>query len=444
MLRRHDTQQTFFYERLRAVSSGLMETAAGTFLLLIAVRWYQAGAVAKAILAAGGSAGLLVSPAVVWFTARLRWPAAQAGSRILALGATAMLVAAICPWLSVFVACTTLGLIAVSSIVPLTTQIYQENYPAEARGRLFSRTFMIRIATAAIMSGVGGWALKGRMEYYRWMIALFGIAIAFASWCLHQCPSRALRLDTGSHPLRGWRYVREDPLFRRTLISWMMMGFANLMMLPLRIEYLANPKYHLALDAEVIAILTGVIPHTARFFMSPVWGHLFDRMNLFALRITLNAGFALGIIAFFTTNSPTGLIAAAIIYGISNAGGDVAWTLWVTRFAPSERVAEYMAVHTFLTGVRGVLAPAAAFYLIDRFSVGRLAVMCGILILLACFVLLPELNSSRLSPPPRTPSALPRSSDTDDRGGDAPVRRTLQNWLKEWVEGLRTGKTGRF
>lgn len=389
-----------------------MEAAGGTFLLLIAVRWFQAGAFAKAILASGSSAGLLLSPAIVWSTARLRWPAALAGSRFLTVGAIAMLIGAICPWLPVYVAGTTLGLIALASVIPLTTQIYQENYPAATRGRLFSRTFMIRIATAAIISAVGGWALKGGMEHYRWMVAMFGLAIGFSAWCLHQCPSRPLREDTGAHPLRGWRYVREDALFRRTLISWMFMGFANLMMLPLRVEYLANPKYGLALDAGMVAVLTGVIPHTARFLMSPVWGHLFDRMNLFALRITLNAGFALGIITFFTSNSPYGLVAAAVIYGISNAGGDVAWTLWVTRFAPPDRVAEYMAVHTFLTGVRGVLAPAAAFYLIDRFTVSNLALTCGLLIAIACLVLLPELNSSRLTPPQRAPVApVPKPVD---------------------------------
>ena len=179
----------------------------------------------------------------------------------------------------------------------------------------------------------------------------------------------------------------------------MLMGFANLMMLPLRIEYLANPKYNLALDTDMVAVLTGVIPHAARFVMSPVWGYLFDRMNFFALRITLNAGFAMGILGFFTSNSAVGLIVSAVIYGISNAGGDVAWSLWVTRFAPAALVAEYMAVHTFLTGVRGVLAPVAAFYLIDRCSVGSLAAGCAALIVGACFVLIPEMGASRVAAP---------------------------------------------
>ena len=45
------TQLTYRYERLRAGAAGIMETAAGTFLLLIAVRHFEAGATAKAIVA---------------------------------------------------------------------------------------------------------------------------------------------------------------------------------------------------------------------------------------------------------------------------------------------------------------------------------------------------------------------------------------------------------
>ena len=40
------TAVTYRYEQWRALSSGVLETAGTTFLLLIAVRWYEAGALA--------------------------------------------------------------------------------------------------------------------------------------------------------------------------------------------------------------------------------------------------------------------------------------------------------------------------------------------------------------------------------------------------------------
>ena len=171
------------------------------------------------------------------------------------------------------------------------------------------------------------------------------------------------------------------------------MGFGNLMMLPLRVEYLANPKYNQAVSIGMIALLTGVIPNLARLVLSPVWGYLFDHMNFFALRVTLNIGFAIGILAFFTTDSLPGLIAGAIVFGVSNAGGDVAWSLWVTKFAPPGRVADYMSVHTFLTGVRGMLAPMIGFYFTSYLTLGVLAsVSCG-LIVLATALLIPEISA---------------------------------------------------
>lgn len=386
------TARTFRYERWRAVSSGIMETAATTFLLVIAVRWFSAGAIAKGLLAAGGSVGLMLSPLVVSLVSTRSWHTSVASARVLAIGALCFVVTAMIPILPVFIICSIVGMAATSIIIPLLTQMYQENYPEAERGRLFSRTVIIRIATAALFSKVAGDALTGNIQHFRWLLLVFAAALGFASFCLGRCPTRSLMPDGSAHPFRAMRFVREDALFRRTLMCWMCMGFANLMMMPLRVEYLANPKYGLALSVEHIALLTGVIPNVARLLMSPIWGNIFDRMNFFALRVTLNLGFAIGIITFFLSGSFEGLVAGAIIYGISNAGGDVAWSLWVTKFAPPDRVADYMSVHTFLTGVRGAIAPMVAFYAVGHFSLATMAFFTAGLIVAGSLLLVPEIR----------------------------------------------------
>jgi MFS family permease len=219
--------------------------------------------------------------------------------------------------------------------------------------------------------------------------------------CLERVPSRPLSVSGGTHPFRALRFVGEDDLFRRTLIMWMLMGFANLMIIPLRVEYLANTtKYGvtwdgLPLTAAKIALFTGVVPNLARLAMSPIWGWLFDRMNFFVLRIALNTGFALGMLTFFATDDLVGLVAGAVIYGVSNAGGDVAWSLWVTKFAPAERVADYMSVHTFFTGVRGVIAPLVAFQLAVYWSPQTISWLGAALILVATLILIPEIKEGK-------------------------------------------------
>lgn len=398
-MQKRRTERTYRYELWRAASSGILETASSTFLLLIAVSWYSAGSLSKAIIAGAGSLGLLLSPTVVFLVTKAGWPTSLAAARILAVGGASFCLAAVSSGLPFFVAGCVIGLAASAAVVPLLTQMYQENYPEKDRGRRFSRTVMIRIAAAAIFSKLAGDALTSHLHLFPVLLWIFGASMAFGSFCLLRCPTNPIRHDGNLHPLRAWRYVRDDRLFRQTLICWMLMGFANLMMFPLRVDYLANPKYNLIYTAGLIALLTGVIPNIARLILSPVWGYLFDHMNFFALRVVLNIGFALGTLTFFMSESLTGMIGGAIVYGISGAGGDVAWSLWVTKFAPPERVADYMSVHTFLTGVRGVIAPLVAFALATPDSLNLLATVSVTLIVAATLILVPEIKFGRKARP---------------------------------------------
>ncbi len=395
------TRLTYRLELQRAVANGILESAGSTFLLLMAVRAFDAGATAKALVASGGSFGLMLAPLVVSQAARLGLPVAVAASRLSLAGGIVFIAMALAPQLPFFVTGSVITMAAASSAVPLMTQVYQENYPDERRGKLFSRTVMVRIAAAALFSEAAGRLLSHDMGLYRWLLVGFSLAFFAAANRLSRCPSTALTMEGGAHPFRAARFAREDRLFRHTLICWMLMGFANLMMLPMRVEYLASDQYHLRLDPRQIALFVGVIPNLARLAMSQVWGWLFDRMNFFLLRVVLNLGFAAGILTFFLSETTTGLVLGAIVFGVAGAGGDVAWGLWVTKLAPPERVADYMSVHTFLTGVRGVVAPLLAFHLAGRFSLGLLGGFSAALIVAASAMLLPEVWARQPSRPGR-------------------------------------------
>ncbi len=404
MTTRERTEATYLYERLRAPAAGILEAAATAFLLLIAVRYYNAGATAKGLVAGGGSLGLLLAPWLVQRVEAACMPVARAASILSAIGALSYLGMALVPRLDVYVIACIVALAASSAAIPLLTQMYQENYPERERGKLFSRTMMIRIGTAALFSHLAGRALDQYEAWFRWLPLVFAAAFAFTAYCLARCPSRPLTASGGTHPFHAFRFLRQDRIFRQTIISWIFLGFATLMMAPLRVEYLANRKYDVRIHGELltpmwIALLTAVIPNVARLILNPVWGWLFDRMNFFVLRITLNFGFMLGIISFFTTGGLSGLILGAIMFGVSNAGADVAWSLWVTKFAPPDRVADYMSVHTFFTGVRGVAAPLVAFYLVARLSPHALGWISVGLIVVASLFLVPEIRFGKAARP---------------------------------------------
>lgn len=384
------TQLTYRIELRKAVALGVLESAGATFLLLIAVRWFEAGAMAKALVASGGSIGLLLSPVMLNVVTRLGWPSARGGAALACVGSAVFLLMAALSVPAAFVAGSAITMACVGASVPLMTQIYRENYPTRHRGKLYSRTVMMRIGTAAVFSELAGRVLSADLSRYRWLLLVFAAAFAFVAWCLVKMPSRPLTDTGGSHPFHAMRHLRNDRVFRHVLVCWMLMGFANLMMLPMRVEYLANERHGLALDVRMIALLVGVIPNVARLLVSPVWGWIFDRTDFLRLRILLNLGFAAGILSFFLSESLPGLVVGAIIFGVSASGGDVAWGLWVTKFASKEHTAEYMAVHTFLTGVRGVIAPQVAFHFTRYVSLTPLAWASAGLILLASLLLVPE------------------------------------------------------
>lgn len=408
------TKKTYLYDRLRSLASGVIDSAASTFLLLMAVKAFDAGSIEKSFIVASGNIGMLLSLWLVPLVERWGKPVMHVASWMMWAGGAAMLVAAGVGTLNVLVISSVVSIGLANAIIPLLTAVYQENYLSRERGKYVSRTFVPRVAATIVFGELAGRLLTQDINLYRWLLVAFAIAFAFAAICLARIPSTALHAKPQSSmppppaasqrsgekgvmlgAFHSMRHLRTDHTLRWTLVSWMLMGFANLMMWPLRVEFLANPKYGLVLNPQQVALYVITIPSVMRLLLSPAWGMLFDRMNFFVLRIILNVGFALGIAAFFTGNSVLGLVLGAAIFGIANAGGEVAWNLWVTKFAPHNLVAEYMSIHTFFTGIRGIAAPFIAFQLTQTLDIAGIALVCALLILFASLILIPEARSER-------------------------------------------------
>lgn len=388
-------RRTFRLELRRAAATGVLETAGATFLLLIAVSHFQAGALSKAMLVAGGPLGLLLAPLAVSLTRAFGWRAASGAAACAASGAIGFAAAASFDAPAAFVAGGALGIFSLQAGIPLMTQIYQENYPAAKRGRLFSLAAMARVATASLFAWLAGWWLDMRPADYRVLMGVFAIAAVAAAWFTWRCPSRTFHVETSPNPLAGWRHVRDDRMFRWLLASWMLMGLGNLMMLPLRVEFIANPRHGISLPPMMVALLVSIIPSLTNFTFALFWGRLYDTMNFFLLRIILNGCFMLAIAAFFLSPGMHGFVTGSFLFGMAASGGNVAWSLWVTKIAKPERVAEYMGVHTFLTGVRGLAMPFVSFWLIESWSFQSITWLALALMLAASVMLVPEARTLR-------------------------------------------------
>ena len=359
-----EVTKTVRLERLRAIATGVFESAPSTFLLLILVRAFDGSNAEKSVMAAAYQTGLIFTPLSLFLTRRLAWAPSQSMAAIFSLASVLYLLAALIPDSDAFVALTSFGSLLVATTSPLLTTMMNSNYPTERRGLIYSQNNSIKIGTSILFGTAAGWALSGRIEGYQVLIAIYSAALGFSALCMWRIPRCGGALEP--RPLLGcFKHIGADRILRDTLIAWMFLGFGNLMMVPLRIEYLANKKHGLDLSEIQVALLVSTLPHFARLAASPVWGQLFDKLNFFSLRIAINCCFLLSVFSFFSTNNVVMLSIAALIFGLSNSGGDVAWNLWVTKFAPPGLVPDYMAVHTFFTGLRGLAAPIVAFALLD-------------------------------------------------------------------------------
>jgi MFS family permease len=376
------TRQTFRNELWRSLPAGVIDTMATTFGMLIAVRVFHMGDVAKSIFLSATSGGLMTSLFVVPLLLRARSTIARTAAKVQMLGGAFMAAAALFPRSPViFIAGLSLGLFCFSMQIPLMTQIYRLNYPESARGRLFALAGMTRAGAGMAFGFLGGWLLGLNLQNYVWLLWAFAASGFLSGWWTYGLPAIPWESEDDQQDTRLWsalKWIRQDRDFRTLLISWMMMGVGNLVASCLFVEYLANPRHGVNLPEQAVAWIAGVVPVIFRMLCSYPWGLIYDRVGLFKVRAVLNIIFAAAILTFFLGHSVTAWTVGMALWGIANAGGNVTWGLWVTKLAPKHAVAEYMSVHTFLTGLRGLVAPYIAFAAIKYISFPALSIWCSI------------------------------------------------------------------
>jgi MFS-type transporter involved in bile tolerance (Atg22 family) len=140
------------------------------------------------------------------------------------------------------------------------------------------------------------------------------------------------------------------------------------MLIPIRIEYLANPRYGLDLSNVAVLVLVCVIPNVARILATPFIGAIFDRTRLITTRLIVNGIFLGGIVLFFHGKSFLSLALGSAFFGVAMAGSFVLHSLWLTKFVPSERLPTYTSLYLMTTGIRSVLAPLVGYVIMGPTS----------------------------------------------------------------------------
>jgi MFS family permease len=372
---------------LRAILSrpALVASQGSGVVLLVAIQHFHAGPNVKAALAGASFLGLFLAPLAVTIVAQRGSPLNRALALMLSAAALALAASGTSGSLWLFVAGVLVGVPLIQATVPLVTAMWEQNVPARIRGRWFGVIASASTAAGALSGlAIARWMGADAGRYRPVMIALAG-GVALAAVAALRIPG-APPARGGRNPLARLSLLWRHPRFGTISIAWMLLGFGNLITVPLRTELLASGDYGPVYAAEMVLYLTVVLPQVAALLSVLVWGPLFDRLDFLWLRMILNGLFVVSILTFFTASLPMQVL-GAVLFGLAQGGGLVAWNLWVTKYAPPHRTADYMAVHTFLTGVRGIGAPFIAYALLDGWPLSWVIRLGVLLILLASLML---------------------------------------------------------
>jgi hypothetical protein len=248
--------------------------------------------------------------------------------------------------------------------------LWSVNYPTRARARITGR---ITINTSLVIAAVGvtlGWLVGREGPWWRLAIVagcLCGLAGAFAFRRLRvrreddllQAERARLR-EGATFGLAGMRaLLARDPAFRDYQLAMSMFGAGLLALTPLLVICLSDV---LGMPALLQVIATTALPIVVMPVAVQPWARYLDRHRVITFRarhgrVTVVAVVLL--VAAVLARLPWLLWPGAVLMGVSLAAGSLGWTLGHNDFAPRGEETRYMALHVTLTGVRGLVAPAA-------------------------------------------------------------------------------------
>ena len=377
---------TYRKDLLRAPFAGILEAGWATFALVIAIRYFDASDTYKAFIAGAAPIGFLLTPLTLYLAANLRATPSRACTFVFATAAFLLVGASLAQSLLFFTLFVVMSQVAAVQQGPLMLQIYTSNYASTERGERMTWPFVLTALFSIGFAFLGGQILDQKTGVYHWIFVSMALAAVISAAACIKIPSRQLSRKHVGNPWQNFRLIWEDRLFGFLLASWMLLGLGNLIALPIRVEYLADPAYGVDASNTSIAILMLVVPSIARILSTKMWGHFFDRLHFVTTRNLLNIFFLASIACFFFTTNIYILALAMAFQGMAFGGGRIFWSLWVTKIAPDEKASSYMSIHMALTGLRGTLAPFIGYAILSRSTPSSVGI-AGIALILVSIIL---------------------------------------------------------
>jgi MFS family permease len=386
------SRRTFIYDNARCFFTGILEGGFKGFVLLIAIRAFDAPCICKAIMSSAGFAGLLFAPIMVSLASRLcHTPATKICAAYFMVVACILLASVFTNSFWMYFALVVLARVLFKQYIPLMIDVYGNNYSKEERGYKLAYSLMVLPIATTIFSVIGGIILDFSRDGYRIILLTIAIAAAGAAYSFYRIPSRPIPRQGNGSLLVNFKIIFQDRLFLMMLLLMTLTGIATQMTVPLRAEYLANERCGINSSNLFVMLTITTIPYVCRMVSSIFWGSLFDRISIIRMRVIVNLFLLLGFILFFNSTSIAMLSLSAILTGLGYGGGEVVWCLWVTKITDRDKLSQYMSANTAFVGVRSFVAPFIGYLLFScgcSFScIGNIAATLVLISLIGCFLI---------------------------------------------------------
>ncbi len=379
-------RKTFPWDVTRGAAAGTTATLQMAFALIIAIQHFDASTLQKSLIAGAFSIGLLLSPLYTSWSPILKRKTLRG-----ALPAFATAFALIASAYARDATEYTCGMVAfgifAAVAAPIMTSIWRDNYRESVRGQVVGVTAFIMIGVGLLTQLAGGRLLDANLGYYRYLFLILAVTSVVRGIAILKMPNSKGGERITLNPLSSFSAIWENPMFGYVLLAWFIMGTAQFALQPQRIEYLSQAQYGFELGPGTIVLIVGVTTEIGRLCVIQIWAHVFDRYNFIWIRIAISSIILSHVLLYYNSHTIPMLVLASALLGIAFGGGAIAWTLWVTKFAPPEETARYMSVHTFATGLRGSLGPAIGYIAVERLTIQTTSWIAAGMIVLSIAIL---------------------------------------------------------
>ena len=263
--------------------------------------------------------------------------------------------------------------IGLSLVTTLRSSIWRSNYPVQYRAKIvviisLCVTIFGSISIIVYTSAMDHLGLSFKSVYF-----VSGLMGLFGSYLFSRIQIRRERqtlrnaLGSGTGEIRvlaGLKVLLIDGHFRQYMAWQMLNGFATLMIEGIGVVVIVSDVFQSGwlLGGTTLTAVPLLVSGLAGLF----WASLFDRSNIFTMRIYGTLFWALSrmvmVCAVFYQSIEIFLL-SRIISGVAMGAGQLSWRLGHMAFAPAEKDSVYMGAHVSLTGFRGIIAPFLGIYL---------------------------------------------------------------------------------